>query len=266
MTKYEKIEFLIKELQEEMPEYKDYQIPSDVDEAWKLLRAFFNIRPPYPLKPEFESVQDDLLKQIAKEKGITDVENLKPIKADSRLYIWQGDITALKVDAAVNAANSQMEGCWSVGHTCVDNNFHSFASCAMRVECHRQMSELRNKYGQNYLQPTAVPMITSGYNLPAKNVIHVVGPIVQGRLKQEYKDQLYECYRASLQMAADHGCKSIAFCCISTGVFMFPNEAAAEIAVKAVKDYLKQDERIEKVVFNVFKDIDLLIYNNILGE
>ncbi len=266
MTKYEKIVFLIKELQKEMPEYAGNKIPKNEDEAWRLLRALFNVRPPYPVNPEFENVQNELLKEIAEEKGITDVEDLSPISSDSRLYIWQGDITSLKVDVAVNAANNQMEGCWAVGHTCVDNNFHSFAGVQMRVECHRQMRELRKRYGEDYLQPTSVPMITPGYNLPAKNVIHVVGPIVHERLKQEYKDQLYECYRASLEMAAENGCKSIAFCCISTGVFMFPNEAAAEIAVKAVKDYLGQDNRIEKVIFNVYKDIDLLIYKNLLGN
>ncbi len=264
MTQYERIVFCIKQLQKEMPEYASYEIPGNEKDAWTLLRALFNVRPPYPVDPEYERIQDELLTKIAEDKGITDVNDLTPVKGEPKLYIWQGDITALRVDAAVNAANNQMEGCWAVGHTCVDNNFHSYGSVAMRVECHRQMTELRKKYGQEYVQPTAVPMITPGYNLPAKNVIHVVGPIVQGRLKQEYKDQLYECYRASLEMAADNGCKSIAFCCISTGVFMFPNEAAAEIAVKAVRDYLAQDDRIEKVIFNVYKDIDLLIYQNIL--
>ncbi len=122
MTKYEEIIFLIKELQKEMPEYRDYKIPNDEQEAWKLLRALFNVRPPFPVQPEFGKVQDELLKAIATEKGITDVDDLKPIQGNSKLFIWQGDITALRVDAAVNAANNQMEGCWAVGHTCVDNS------------------------------------------------------------------------------------------------------------------------------------------------
>lgn len=268
MTKYEKIVFLIKELQNEMPEYKQYQIPVDEEEAWKLLRAFFNIRPPYPLMPEFEKVQDELLQQIAEEKGITDVNDLKPTRLDPRLYVWQGDITTLCVDAAVNAANNQMEGCWAVGHSCIDNNIHSFGSCAMRVECHRQMQELRKIHGQDYLQPTSVPMITPGYNLPAKNVIHVVGPIVQGPLNATYKNQLAECYRASLEMADEHGCESIAFCCISTGIFMFPQDKAAEIAVKTVRDWLDEhpDTKVKKVIFNVFKDKDLSLYDSILNK
>lgn len=263
MMQQEKIKYLIEELQKEMPEYADYRIPVDPTERWALLRGLFNVRPPYPASEEFLRIQDEVLTQIAVDKGITDSESLQPSRLDPRIYVWQGDITSLKVDAAVNAANNQMEGCWKMGHTCVDNNFHSFGGVQMRCECHRQMSEFRKQYGENYVQPTAVPMITPGYNLPAKYVIHIVGPIVYPFLTQEHKDQLAECYRSSLKMACENNCESIAFCCISTGVFMFPQDKACEIAVKTVREWLDQnpDTSIKKVVFNVYKDKDLSLYD-----
>ncbi|WP_194611646.1 protein-ADP-ribose hydrolase [Clostridium vitabionis] len=268
MTQQEKIKYLIQVLQNEMPEYAKYSIPEDAASRWELLRALFNVRPPYPASEEFLKIQDEVLTQIAKDKGITRIETLQPSRIDSRLYVWQGDITTIEVDAAVNAANNQMEGCWKIGHTCVDNNFHSFAGVQMRCECHRQMEELRKLHGPDYVQPTAVPMITPGYNLPAKNVIHIVGPIVYPFLTQEHQDQLAECYRASLQMASDNQCESIAFCCISTGVFMFPQDKACEIAVKTVRGWLDQhpDTTVKKVVFNVYKDEDLRLYDARLNK
>lgn len=270
MTQTERRKYLIQEMQKEMPEYAEYKIPDDSDEAGQraLLRALFNVRPPYPASKEFLKVQDEYLQERAKEKGITDCDDLKPSMADPRLYVWQGDITTLRVDAAVNAANSQMLGCWRVGHNCVDNNFHSFSGVELRFECNRQMEELKKKYGDDYEQPTAVPMITPGYNLPAKYVIHVVGPIVMGPLTKKYKAQLAECYRSSLELADKNNCQSIAFCCISTGVFMFPQDKAAEIAVKTVTKYLDEhpDGNIKKVIFNVFKDSDLQIYDSLLNR
>jgi O-acetyl-ADP-ribose deacetylase (regulator of RNase III) len=268
MTQQEKIIFLIKELQKEMPEYAQYRIPAEPAEQWSLLRGLFNVRPAYPASEEFLKVQDEVLRQIALDKGVTDIADLQPSTADPRIYVWQGDITTLKVDAAVNAANNQMEGCWKMGHNCVDNNFHSFGGTRMRAECHRQMSELREKYGEDYVQPTAVPMITPGYNLPAKKVIHIVGPIAYPFLTQEHKEQLAECYRASLEMAAGSRCASIAFCCISTGVFMFPQDEACEIAVKTVRTWMDQnpDTSVRKVVFNVFKDEDLHLYDMRLNQ
>ena len=264
----EKIEFLIRELQDEMPEYAGYKIPDHPQKSWKLLRGLFNVRPPYPASEEFLKIQDEVLSQIAADKGVTDASDLQPSRVDPRIFVWQGDITTLKVDAAVNAANNQMEGCWRMGHNCIDNNIHSFAGCQMRIECHRQMSELRKKYGEDYLQPTAVPMITPGYNLPAKYVIHIVGPIVYPVLTQKHKDQLAQCYRAGLEMAAENACQSIAFCCISTGVFMFPQDKACEIAVKTVRKWLDQnpDTSVQRVVFNVFKDEDLRLYDARLNK
>lgn len=268
MTQQEKIVYLIKELQKEMPEYAQYAIPDDLKEQWAMLRGLFNVRPPYPASEEFLKIQDEVLRQIAQEKGITDADALAPSLIDPRLVVWQGDITTLQVDAAVNAANNQMEGCWRIGHNCVDNNFHSFAGVQMRIECHRQMTELRKVHGEDYVQPTAVPMITPGYNLPAKYVIHVVGPIVYPYLTQEHKDLLAQCYSASLDLAAQSSCASIAFCCISTGVFMFPQDKAAKIAVKTVRQWLDQhpDSSVKRVVFNVFKDRDLQLYNQLLNR
>ncbi len=259
---------LIKLLQKEMPEYAGYEIPDTEAEQWRLLRALFNVRPPFPISKEFEEIQDSILQEIVEDKGVTDGETLPAVKVDPRISLWQGDITTLKADAILNAANSQMEGCWAVGHVCIDNNIHSFGGCQMRVECHRQMQELRKIHGENYLQPTSVPMITPGYNLPAKHVIHVVGPIVNGPLRSLYKEQLAECYRASLDLAEKNQLRSVAFCCISTGIFMFPQDKAAEIAVKTVREWLNEhpDSSVKRVIFNVFKDEDFRLYDTMLNK
>lgn len=236
MTQQEKIVFLIKELQKEMPEYAGYDIPDNAADQWAMLRGLFNVRPAWPASEEFLKIQDEVLTQIAREKGVTDADSLVPTRADSRLVVWQGDITTLKADAIVNAANNQME-------------------------------ELRAQYGKDYLQPTATPMITPGYNLPAKYVIHVVGPIVYPRLTSRHKAELAQCYSSCLDLAKENGCASLAFCCISTGVFMFPQDKAAEIAVKTVRKWLDehQDAAVKRVVFNVFKDEDLRLYDGLLN-
>lgn len=236
MTQQEKIVFLIKELQKEMPEYAGYDIPDNAADQWAMLRGLFNVRPAWPASEEFLKIQDEVLTQIAREKGVTDADSLVPTRADSRLVVWQGDITTLKADAIVNAANNQME-------------------------------ELRAQYGKDYLQPTATPMITPGYNLPAKYVIHVVGPIVYPRLTSRHKAELAQCYSSCLDLANENGCESLAFCCISTGVFMFPQDKAAEIAVKTVRKWLDehQDAAVKRVVFNVFKDEDLRLYDGLLN-
>lgn len=267
MTQEERRIYLIRTMQREMPEYAGYIIPDDVEGQKALLRGLFNIRMPYPATDEFLKVQDEYLRHRAEEKGITDCRELSPCRKDERICLWQGDITTLRVDAAVNAANSQMLGCWRPGHNCVDNNFHSFSGVQLRLECSRQMNELKEKCGEDYEQPTAVPMITPGYNLPAAHVIHVVGPIVTGPLNDRFRNQLSECYRASMELADRNECSSIAFCCISTGVFMFPQKDAAGIAVKTVREYLDQhrDGHITRVVFNVFLDSDLKIYDRILN-
>ena len=179
--------------------------------------------------------------------------------------LWQGDITRLAVDAIVNAANSEMLGCFIPMHSCIDNCIHTAAGVELRADCKRQMDRLRIQYGRDYEQPTALPMLTDAYNLPAKRVIHVVGPIVSGALTKRHEEELADCYRNVLSLAADEGLKSLAFCCLSTGVFHFPGKRAAEIAVKTVRTWLTENPgEIERVIFNVFQDRDKEYYEAIL--
>lgn len=266
MTQEERRIYLIQALQKKMPEYRDYTIPINEQDQKDLLRALFNIRLPAPASSTFYEVQDAYLSQRAIEKGITKIDDLKPVETDERLYLWQGDITTLACDAIINAANNQMTGCYRPLHNCEDNIVDSFAGCQLRYDTYLKMEEMKEKYGQEYEQPTAVPMITSAYNLPSKYIIHVVGPIVYPYLMNKHKIQLAACYRASLDLAAQNGCKNIAFCCISTGVFLFPQDKAAEIAVKTVKEWLDEhpNNSLKQVIFNVFKDSDRKIYQNLL--
>ena len=266
MTQEERRYYLIHALQEEMPNYADYQIPEDEQGQKDLLRALFNVRPPAPASPAFLKVQDAYLKERTEEKGITDSRTLAPVPANPQLVLWQGDITTLRCDAIINAANSQMTGCYRPLHHCEDNMVHSFAGVQLRWDTWQRMEAYRETYGQDYEQPTAVPMITPGYNLPAKHIIHIVGPIVSPFLMQKHKDQLAACYRASLDLAAENGCENIAFCCLSTGVFMFPQDKAAEIAVAAVEQWMKEHPSggLKQVIFNVFKEDDLRIYQRLL--
>lgn len=267
MTQEERRNYLIQELQKEMPEYARYQIPKDEQGQRELLRGLFNVRPVHPVSDEFMRMQDEYLQERAREKGITDASVLQSVPSDDRIILWQGDITTLKCDAIINPANNTLSGCWVPNHSCADNIIQSFAGISVRADCVAYMEEQRKIYGQDYIQPTAVPMITSAYNLPSKYIIHVVGPIVSPFLTQEHKDQLAQCYRASLDLAAENGCENIAFCCISTGVFMFPQDKAAETAVATVKEWLDEhpDSCMKKVIFNVFKDSDLRIYQRLLG-
>lgn len=262
MTQEERRAYLIRALEKEMPSYGDYGVPEDEEAQRKLLRALFNVRLPSAASPSFLAVQDAYLAERTREKGITESGDLLPAGKDTRLVLWQGDITTLRCDAIVNAANSGMTGCYRPLHGCIDNIIHTMAGVQLRAECERQMEELRRKSGPGYAQPTAVPMITPGFNLPAKHVIHVVGPVVEGMLTDTHRAQLAECYRACLSLAADNGCRSIAFCCISTGVFRFPADEAARIAVETVSAWLDAhpDRRMRKVIFNVFKDSDRILY------
>ncbi len=212
---------------------------------------------------EILDVQDAYLKEQICENGIVHLSDIPVFRGS--LSIWQGDITRLAVDAIMNAANSQMLGCFVPMHTCIDNCIHTFAGIQLRDECNRHMTDLSSRFGQNYEQPTAVPMLTDGYNLPAKKVIHVVGPIVQDRLTPELEKDLADCYRNTLDLCRVNGLKNLASCCISTGVFHFPNEKAAEIAVKTVTDWMKvHPDSLDRVVFNVFKDEDRQYYEELL--
>lgn len=263
MNQNERLEYLVKKFREDSGRYKEMEIPESEEEKRNLLRSFMNIRLPKKMDEETIEVQNDYLKERAEEKGIIGLSDIPEISEG--LSIWQGDITRLAVDAIVNAANSQMLGCFVPMHTCIDNCIHTYAGIQLREECNRQMNQLRIRYGRDYEQPTAVPMLTDAFNLPAKKVVHIVGPIVQGRLTSGLEKDLADCYRNTLDLCQENDLKSVAFCCISTGVFHFPNKRAAEIAVTTVKEWmLKYPGVMERVIFNVFKDEDLQIYKELL--
>ncbi len=258
MTHEEKRLYLIKELLSELPQYRNMEIPENTEEQKRLLRNLMNIRSPRPIGEEFLKVQDEYLSAEVKEKGITDSDTLPVSPAHSRLILWRGDITTLKVDAIVNAANSALRGCFVPCHSCVDNIIHSVSGIQLRLACDKLMTE------QGYDEPTGKAKITPGFNLPCRYVLHTVGPIVHGPLTERHCRELADCYRSCMELAADNGLKSIAFCCISTGEFHFPQKKAAEIAVQTVTEHLRTDARIEKVIFNVFKQEDYEIYKTIL--
>ena len=261
MTQDERLHYLVEEFKKDSVQYKDLETPPDRAGKQRILRSLMNIRMPKELPDHVLKVQDEYLKGRAEEKGIVTLSDI-PVIRDS-LSIWQGDITRLAVDAIVNAANSQMLGCFVPMHTCIDNCIHTFAGVQLRAECSRQMNRLRSKYGMDYEQPTAVPMLTDAYNLPAKKVIHITGPIVQYRLTPDLERDLADCYRNTLDMCAENGLKSAAFCCISTGVFHFPNDRAAEIAVQTVDQWLAgHPGKMDRVIFNVFKDEDRKYYES----
>ena len=264
MTQEQRLDFLLEEFKADSDEYKNLKTPKDAEEKRRVLRSLMNIRMPKNMAEDVVTVQDEYLKERATDKGVVELSDI-PVIRDG-LSVWQGDITRLAVDAIVNAANSQMLGCFIPMHTCIDNCIHTFAGIQLREECNRQMNELRAKYGWNYEQPTAVPMLTDAYNLPAKKVIHIVGPIVEYKLTPALEKDLADCYRNTLDMCMENGLKSVAFCCISTGVFRFPNGRAAEIAVQTVREWLTEhDGQMERVIFNVFKDEDKEIYEGLLS-
>lgn len=251
-------QYLIRALLRERPEYEAMEIPVQEDEQKQLLRGLMNIRAPKRCSEEFLGVQDAYLQEAVKEKGIVELSGLKPVREG--IYLWQGDITTLKCDAIVNAANSGMTGCYVPNHKCIDNCIHSFAGVQLRLDCARMMEE------QGHEEPTGQAKITKAYNLPCRYVLHTVGPIVQGKLTEKHCELLRSCYLSCLELAAAYGLESVAFCCISTGVFCFPNDKAAQIAVQTVQEYLEgtPDSSVKKVIFNVFKDEDLQIYERIL--
>ena len=258
MTQDERREYLIQYLLKEEIRFGRQNIPTDKQGQENLLRSLMNVRPPRPISNDFLKIQDEYLTERNIERGITDVDTLAPVKSDSRLYIWQGDITTLKCDAIVNACNSQMLGCFSPMHACIDNFIHTYAGMELRLKMHEIMAK------QGHEEETGKAKITSGYNLPTKYILHTVGPIIQWKVTKEDEDLLASCYTECLKLAADTGVESIAFCCLSTGVFRFPQQRAAEIATNTVKQYLNKDSRIKKVIFNVFKDEDLKIYSGLL--
>ncbi len=259
ITQEERLNYLVEIFKADSDEYKGLQTPEDVEGKRRILRSLMNIRMPKMVTEEVLKVQDEYLSGRAVEKGVVDLLDI-PVIRDG-LCVWQGDITRLAVDAIVNAANSQMLGCFVPMHICIDNCIHSFAGIQLRAECNEKMNQLRMKYGKNYEQPTAVPMLTDAYNLPAKKVVHIVGPIVNNKLTPALEKELADCYRNTLDICAENNLKSVAFCCISTGVFHFPNKRASEIAVQTVTEWMREHSgMVERVIFNVFKDEDKEYY------
>ena len=260
-----RLDYLIDYLLKEDPQYSEMEIPSDLQGKRDLFRALRNVRWPKLVSEEFLRLQDEELQVQLQEKGVVELDACRDgehtVSTDKQLLVWQGDITRLKVDAIVNAANSQMLGCFHPLHKCIDNAIHSAAGVQLREECHQLM------YQQGHEEPTGQAKITRAYNLPCKYVIHTVGPIIPNGIPTEFqKEQLASCYRSIMACADENRLESIAFCCISTGEFRFPNQMAAEIAVRTVKDYLTEhpDCSAKQVVFNVFKDVDKGIYQQIL--
>lgn len=263
MTQDQRLDYLVEEFKKDSVQYKDLETPKDTEGKRYVLRSLMNIRMPKPFPEEALAVQDDYLAGRAEEKGVVRLSDI-PVTRGA-VSIWQGDITRLAVDAIVNAANSQMLGCFVPMHICIDNSIHTFAGIQLRAECNRQMNQLRSRYGQDYEQSTAVPMLTDAYNLPAKKVIHVVGPIVQYGLTPELEKDLANCYLRTLDMCVENNLKSVAFCCISTGVFRFPNKRAAHIAVSTVNGWLSQHPgAMDRVIFDVFKDEDRKYYEELV--
>ena len=258
MNQTERRLYLIQSLLNEKTEYQNLAVPSDADGQKHLLRSLVNVRLPKAIDGDFLKIQDEYLQEELRQSGITELSDLSPIDGD--LYIWQGDITKLSCGAIVNAANSGMTGCYVPCHACIDNCIHSYAGIQLRLDCAKLMQE------QRFEEPTGQAKITKAYNLPCDYVIHTVGPIVDGEVTEEDERLLRSCYRSCLELAEQNGIESIAFCCISTGVFHFPNERAGEIAVETVRKYKAEKGSEMKVVFNVFKDTDREIYERLLGS
>lgn len=262
MERAEQIRTLNKLLLEEMPEYRAQaaQFPQEETAQRRLLRSLMNIRPPMPLNQTFLAIQDELLLAELDETGVVAADSLPVTARCPQIALWQGNITRLQADAIVNAANSALLGCFCPCHGCIDNAIHSAAGLQLRDECNAIMT------AQGHSEPSGQAKLTRGYNLPARYVLHTVGPIVQGRVTEQDRGSLASCYRSCLELAAAHGLESVAFCCISTGEFRFPNREAAKIAVRTVMDFLQKQTSIKKVIFNVFKDADKQIYQELLGE
>ena len=252
MTQAQRRLFLIQSLLKEKTEYRDIAIPAEPESQRQLLRGLMNIRASRRTDGAFLKTQDAYLQGETAAKGITDIAGLTPIQPG--LYLWQGDITTLKCDAIVNAANSGMTGCYIPNHRCIDNAIHTYAGVELRLACAELMEQ------QGHPESTGQAKITPAFNLPCRYVLHTVGPIIDGRVTKEDKELLASCYRSCLELAAENGLESVAFCCISTGEFHFPNDLAAEIAVRTVKEFLKKQTSVKKVIFNVFKDLDKAIY------
>ena len=255
MNQQERRLYLIRELLQETQE-PSLTIPTDFLAQKQLLRGLMNIRPPRPISQSFLRIQDAYLQEEQRKKGIVTLDTLSPIQPG--IYLWRGDITTLSCDAIVNAANSGMTGCYVPNHHCIDNCIHTFSGVQLRLVCANLMQQ------QGYAEPTGQAKITPAYNLLCRYILHTVGPIISGRVSRKDRAALASCYHSCLELAAAHQLESVAFCCISTGEFHFPNEQAAEIAVQTVQQFLRQETSVKQVIFNVFKDVDQAIYKRLL--
>lgn len=295
MNQEEKRVFLIEELKKESSVMRGIAVPKEEEAQKMLLRGLMNVRMAKPTSVSFQKVQDEYLQTETEKKGITKLSSLSPVAVipraaapdadplrgeeaadasgnehhtDAFLYLWQGDITTLAANAIVNAANAAMTGCYIPNHRCIDNAIHTFAGVQLRQYCHAYMMEQAGKKGASYAEPTGQAMLSPAYNLPSKFILHTVGPIVGDALTEEDGKLLASCYTSCLNLASKHQLESIAFCCISTGEFHFPNDCAAEIAIRTVRDWLIRhpSSTVTKVVFNVFKNEDLAIYRSLLQK
>lgn len=258
MTQEQRVDFMIRYLLDERKEYyRNITLPSSLAERHRLLRSLMNVRPPVPISKDFLNVQDAYLGEFLLERGVTSLKDLTPARPG--LYLWQGDITTLSVDAIVNAANSQMLGCFIPCHGCIDNAIHTYAGVQLRLECARIMAK------QNEAETVGKAKITKAYNLPCSYVLHTVGPIIYGTVTKADREMLANCYRSCLDLAAANDLHSVAFCCISTGEYHFPNALAAEIAIHTVQTWQQQNLDQIEVIFDVFKDSDYTIYERLLG-
>ena len=259
MTQQERLRYLVEGLVAEYNERHNehIEIPMNEEEQFTLFRSLCNIRPAGGMPLEWMKIESEYLNILAHEKGIVTINDMK--ERAPQIYLWQGDITRLSVDAIVNAANNKLLGCFAPNHKCIDNEIHTFAGIELRMECARMTEYMEMP------EKTGVARMTYGYNLPAKHVLHTVGPIIYESVTDKERIELASCYQSCLKLANAYNLRSIAFCCISTGEFRFPNEEAAQIAIDAVRTYLKETNSKIQVVFNVFKDIDYDIYNELLG-
>ncbi|MEE8807729.1 MAG: protein-ADP-ribose hydrolase [Lactimicrobium sp.] len=268
MAQTERLDYLLDFLIKDEDLQGQVSMPEDVEDKRKLLRALMNVRMPKIVPANVLAVQDAYLQERNKERGIVKWQDLPDVQSSGshlpmadHISLWQGDITTLSVDAIVNAANSKMLGCFVPLHNCIDNCIHTYAGIELRLACARGMLQKQREYGSSYEQPTSVPMLTSGYNLPASHVIHVVGPIISGALTEQKEEELAACYTNVLYLCVENHLRSVAFCCISTGVFHFPPEKASAIAVNTVTAWLQKHPGVmDRVIFNVFTDQDRRYY------
>ena len=270
----ERLDYLLEKFKEDSVYYGDLEVGDDYEEKRMALRALMNIRGPMPMQDSVVKIQDEFLAEETKEKGIVSLDMIPTVARQygsrhifaDKISIWQGDITRIRTGAVVNAANSQMLGCFVPCHRCIDNAIHSAAGIQLRAECSNYMESRKMQYGSRYQEPTGRAVLTKGYNLPAEYVIHTVGPIVCDALNDGHRQDLRDCYENVLKCCVENGIRSVAFCCISTGEFHFPNAEAAKIATETVTGFLKRNaSEFDRIIFDVFKDMDRKLYEEELA-